>query len=154
VLRAVLGSGPFIEGWAVYAESLMAQEGFRGGDGGGDPLYKLVVLKTKLRVITNTLLDQGIHLEGMSREAAMKLMMETAFQEEGEAAGKWVRARVSAVQLCYYFVGQSEHWDIRREAERRWGQGFSLKRYHDAVLAYGSPPARYARAALFGEAIA
>jgi uncharacterized protein (DUF885 family) len=149
VLRSVLSSGPFVEGWAVYAESMMAQEGFQNGD----PLYKLVVLKTKLRSITNAILDQAIHVDGMSREDAMKLMMQTAFQEEGEASGKWIRASVSSAQLPYYFVGSEEHWGIRREAEKRWGAGFSLKRYHDTVLSFGSPPARLARAAMFDEAI-
>src|SRR5690606_29318348 len=56
-LRAVLQSGPFIEGWAVYAEGVMADEGYLGGD----PLFKLTVLKMRLRSITNTLLDIGIH---------------------------------------------------------------------------------------------
>ena len=148
-LRSILRSGVFVEGWAVYAESMMAQEGFMDGD----PLYRLSVLKTKLRSITNALLDQAIHVDGMSREDAMGLMTVTAFQEEGEAAGKWVRASVTAAQLPAYFVGSEEHWDIRREAERRWGGGFGLKRYHDAVLAFGSPPARFVRAELFGEPV-
>ncbi|MHB8530471.1 MAG: DUF885 domain-containing protein, partial [Caulobacteraceae bacterium] len=150
VLRAVLGSGPFIEGWAVYAESMMAQEGFFGND----PLYRLVVLKTKLRSITNAILDQAIHVDAMSRADAMALMQRTAFQEEGEASGKWVRASVSSAQLPYYFVGSEEHWGMRREAEQRWGDGFDLKRYHDSVLAFGSPPARFVRQLMFDEPIA
>ena len=149
VLRAVLASGSFVEGWAVYAESMMAQEGFLDGD----PLYRLVVLKTKLRSITNAILDQAIHVDGMSREDAMTLMMETAFQEEGEASGKWIRASVSSAQLPFYFVGSEEHWGIRREAQNRWGSGFTLKRYHDTVLSFGSPPARFVRQAMFDEAI-
>ena len=149
VLRAVLSNGPFVEGWAVYGESVMAQEGFLGGD----PLYKLVVLKTKLRSITNAILDQAIHVDGMSQAAAMTFMMETAFQEEGEAASKWIRASVSSAQLPYYFVGSEEHWAARREAEKRWSGDFTLKRYHDTILSFGSPPVRLARAAMFGEAI-
>ncbi len=146
-LRSVLWSGAFVEGWAVYAEGMMADEGF------GDPLYKLVVLKTRLRSITNAILDQAIHVDGMTREAAMKLMMEGAFQEEGEASGKWIRASVSSAQLPSYFVGFSQHTAIRKEAEQRWGKAFTLKRYHDAILSFGSPPAHLARAALFDEAI-
>ncbi len=146
-LRAVLWSGAFVEGWAVYAEGMMADEGF------GDPLYRLVVLKTRLRSITNAILDQAIHVDGMTREAAMKLMMEDAFQEEGEASGKWIRASVSSAQLPSYFVGFSQHTAIRKEAEKRWGKAFTLKRYHDAILSFGSPPAHLARAALFDEAI-
>ncbi|HZL01315.1 MAG TPA: DUF885 domain-containing protein [Caulobacteraceae bacterium] len=147
--RSVLSSGSFVEGWAVYAESMMAQEGFLGGD----PLYKLVVLKTKLRSIVNAILDQAIHVDGMTREAAMTLMTETAFQEESEAAGKWIRACVSSAQLSFYFVGSEEHWDIRRKAERTWGKDFALKRYHDTVLSFGSPPARFVRASMFDEPI-
>jgi uncharacterized protein (DUF885 family) len=148
-LRSVLWSGVFVEGWAVYGESMMAQEGFLDGD----PLYRLVVLKTKLRSITNAILDQAMHVDAMSRQDAMDLMTRVAFQEEGEAAGKWIRASVSSAQLSSYFVGSEEHWDIRREAERRWAAGFGLKRYHDAVLAFGSPPARFVRAEMFGEPI-
>jgi uncharacterized protein (DUF885 family) len=81
------------------------------------------------------------------------MMMETAFQEEGEASGKWIRASVSSAQLPSYFVGFSEHTAIRQEAERRWGKDFTLKQYHDAILSFGSPPARFARAELFGEGI-
>ncbi len=149
-LRAVLGSGPFVEGWAVYAEGMMADQGFMGGD----PLYKLTVLKMRLRSISNSLLDIGIQTEGMSEEAAMHLMMDGAFQTEREAAGKWTRARLSSTQLLSYFVGYSEHSDLRVEAARRAGGDFDLKKYHDAVLSYGSPPVRYVRALMLGEPIA
>ena len=146
VLRAYLGSGPFVEGWAVYAEGVMKDEGYLGGD----PLFQLTVLKMRLRSISNTLLDIGIQTEGMSRDQAMKLMMEGAFQQEREAAGKWTRASLSSVQLLSYFTGYEEHRAMRAEAERRWGKSFSLRRYHDGVLSFGSPPAKYARALLFG----
>ncbi len=89
----------------------------------------------------------------MSRDDAMRLMTETGFQEEREAAGKWVRAQLTATQLSTYFVGYLEHADLRTEAERRWGERFALKRYHDQVLSYGSPPVRFARALLFDEPI-
>jgi uncharacterized protein (DUF885 family) len=146
-LRAVLGSGSFVEGWAVYAENLMATEGFHGDD----PLYRLAQLKVYLRTITNAILDQAIHCDGMNRQAAMQLMTETAFQEEREAAGKWDRARLSATQLSTYFVGRQEHDGLRARAEKR--PGFSLKAYHDQVLSYGSPPARHVAALMFGDVI-
>lgn len=149
-LRALLWSGPFVEGWAVYAEGVMKDAGYLNGD----PLFALTVLKMRLRSITNTLLDIGIHTEGMSREAAMDLMMRGAFQQEREAAGKWVRASLTSVQLLSYFTGYEEHKDLRAEAERRWGKAFSLRRYHDTVLSFGSPPTKYARALMFGEPVA
>ncbi len=149
-LRAVLASGPFVEGWAVYAEEMMADEGYKGGD----ELLKLTVLKMRLRSITNTLLDIGLHAEGMTEQQAMDLMVHTAFQQEREAAGKWTRARLSSTQLLSYFTGYSEHTDLRRAVEAREGKAFDLHRYNDAVLAHGSPPVRYVRALMLGEPIA
>jgi uncharacterized protein (DUF885 family) len=149
VLRAMLGSGPFIEGWAVYAERVMREQGFRGDD----PLMKLVQLKWYLRAVTNAIMDSAIHVDGMTRDEAMKLMTQTGFQEEREAAGKWVRAQLSSAQLSTYFVGYQEHADMRAAAERRMGEHFDLKRYHDEVLSYGSPPVRFVRELMFEEPI-
>ncbi|MBV9747487.1 MAG: DUF885 domain-containing protein, partial [Acetobacteraceae bacterium] len=147
-LRAVLASGSSIEGWAVYAEGMMADADYMN-----DPLFKLTVLKMRLRSITNTLLDIGIHAEGMTEGQAMDLMTRGAFQQEREAAGKWTRARLSSTQLLNYFTGYTEHLDLRRAAEAREGAEFDLKRYNDAVLAHGSPPVRYVRALMFREPI-
>lgn len=145
-LRAMLWSGPFVEGWAVYAEGVMMDAGYLNHD----PLFKLTVLKMRLRSVTNTLLDIGIHTEGMTRDQAMELMQKGAFQAEREAAGKWVRASLSSVQLLSYFTGYEEHRMLRAEAEKRWGKQFTLRRYHDTVLSHGSPPVKYVRALMFG----
>jgi uncharacterized protein (DUF885 family) len=145
----MLRSGPFIEGWAVYTERVMHEQGFRAAD----PLMRLVQLKWYLRSITNALMDSAIHVDGMRREQAMQLMLETGFQEEREAAGKWVRAQLSSTQLSTYFVGYQEHADMRNEAERRWGARFDLRDYHDRVLSFGSPPVRFVRALLFDEPV-
>jgi uncharacterized protein (DUF885 family) len=141
-LRAVLSSGPFIEGWAVYAEGVMIEHGYLDGD----PLMKLIQLKWYLRSIVNALLDQAVHVDGITRDAALKLMMESGFQEEREAAGKWTRAQLTSAQLPVYFVGAQEHRALRAEAEQRLGAQFRLKEYHDKLLSFGSPPVRYARA--------
>jgi len=144
-LRAVLSSGPFIEGWAVYAEGVMVEQGYMDGD----PLMKLIQLKWYLRSIVNAVLDQAVHVDGITREAALKLMMESAFQEEREAAGKWTRAQLTSAQLPVYFVGAQEHMALRAEAERKLGPDFRMNEYHDRLLSYGSPPVRFARALLF-----
>lgn len=149
VLRAVLSSGSFVEGWAVYAEKVMVDQGYRDND----PLYHLIQLKWYLRVISNAILDQAIHVDGMSREDAMKLMTEGAFQEEREAAGKWTRAQLSSTQLPTYFVGVQEHFDLRRAIEQRDGDKFDLKKYHDTALSFGSPSVRYVRSLMLGEPI-
>ena len=127
----------------------MQEQGFRRDD----PLMKLVQLKWYLRAITNAIMDSAIHVDGMTREEAMELMTQTGFQEEREAAGKWVRAQLTSTQLSTYFVGYQEHADLRTEAERRWGERFGLRAYHDRVLSFGSPPVRFVRALLFDEPI-
>jgi uncharacterized protein (DUF885 family) len=104
----------------------------------------------RLRSVTNSLLDIGIQTEGMTREQAMELMMNGAFQQEREAAGKWIRANLSSVQLLSYFTGYEEHSALRDEARQRWGNGYTLRRYNDEVLAHGSPPVKYVRALMFG----
>ncbi len=148
-LRAVLSSGVFIEGWAVYTERMMVDEGFLDGD----PLMRLINLKWYLRGIGNAIIDQAIHTEGMTRDAAMQLMMEDTFQEEREAAAKWVRAQLTSTQLSTYFVGTLEHFDLRRDIEKAWGKDFDLKTYHDKILSFGSPPVQVVKALLLNEPI-
>ncbi|MDC8013518.1 DUF885 domain-containing protein [Tahibacter soli] len=148
-LRAVLWSGPFVEGWAWYTQNVMVDVGYRADD----PLFKLVHLKWLLRGISNAIVDQMVHVDGASREDTVRFMIDETFQEEREAAGKWTRAQLEAVQLSTYFVGAEEWIALRREAERREGAQFDLKRYHDAVLSYGAPPVKYARALYFNEPI-
>ena len=149
VLRSVLQSGPFIEGWAVYAERMMIDQGYQDHD----PLQELITLKWYLRAITNAIIDSAIHVDGMTRDEAMKLMVEGGFQEEREAAGKWVRAQLTSAQLSTYFVGYQEHIEMRAAVQEAWGEEFTLRRYHDQALSYGSPPVKYVRALMLGEPI-
>lgn len=148
-LRSVLWSGPFVEGWGVYAEQMMIEAGYQDHD----PLQKLITLKWYLRGITNAIIDSAIHVDGMTREAAMKLMVEGGFQEEREAAGKWVRAQLTSAQLSTYFVGYQEHLEMRAAVQQAWGDAFTLRRYHDQALSYGSPPVRFVRALMLDEDI-
>jgi uncharacterized protein (DUF885 family) len=148
-LRGVLGSGPMIEGWAVYAERVMIDEGYQDND----PLQRLIMLKWYLRAVTNAIIDSAIHVDGMTRDEAMQLMIEGGFQEEREAAGKWVRAQLTSTQLSTYFVGYQEWIELRAAVEEAWGEEFTLRRYHDQVLSYGSPPVKYVRALVLGEPI-
>lgn len=148
-LRAVLSSGVFIEGWACYTERMMVDEGYLGSD----PLMKLVSLKWYLRTIANALIDQAIHVDGMGRDEALRIMIEDTFQEEREAAGKWTRAQLTSTQLSTYFIGLQEHRDLRREVEAAWGKDFTLKRYHDKVISFGSPPVQFVRALMLDREI-
>ena len=130
-------------------ERMMADAGFDGDD----PLFKLVQRKFYLRTIANSLLDQGVHVDGWSREQAMRLMTRDAFQQEREATGKWVRARSCPAQLPTYFVGVQEQFDTRKAVQAKLGDKFDLKAYHDQVLSIMRPPVRFVREAMLDEPI-
>jgi uncharacterized protein (DUF885 family) len=149
LLRGVLRSGLFAEGWAVYTERLMADAGYMNND----PLFRLVQLKFYLRTIGNAILDQGVQVDNWSREQAMDLMTRQTFQQEREAAGKWVRAQLTSAQLPTYFVGAQEHFDLRKAWMEKQGANFNEKAYHDQVLSYGAPPVRFVRELMLDEAI-
>jgi uncharacterized protein (DUF885 family) len=137
-VRAALWSGPLVEGWAVYAERLMVERGYR------DDALRMQQLKMQLRTIINAILDARVHAHGMTEAEAMRLMMERGHQEEGEAAGKWRRALLSSTQLSTYFVGDTEVSDLARDlAASR--PAAAERELHDQMLAHGSPPPRHLR---------
>ena len=136
-VRALFGSGVFVEGWATYAEQLMAEFGY------GGPRVRLQQLKMRLRLLINAIIDQEIHCGDMTEQQALDMMTGQGFQEQGEAAGKWRRAQMSSTQLSTYYVGNLEINRLRQLAEARHGSDFVLKDFHDELLSYGSPAPRY-----------
>jgi uncharacterized protein (DUF885 family) len=137
LVRAMTGSGTFIEGWAVYAEQFMAEAGY-----GGDET-RMEQLKIRLRVAINAILDQKIHAGHMTEDEAKHLMMDTGYQEEGEAAGKWRRAEMSAGQLSTYFVGVQEQLALSRDLKAKLGADDLT--VHDRMLSHGSIATKYVR---------
>jgi uncharacterized protein (DUF885 family) len=136
-IRSIFQDGAFVEGWAVYAESVMAKHGF------GGPKVRMERLKMLLRSATNTVLDHEVHAGQMEEKEALAMMINDGFQEEGEAVGKWRRARLSKGQLSSYFYGFREMTKMREKAEKK--PGFVERAYHDKLLAFGAPPMRIAR---------
>jgi uncharacterized protein (DUF885 family) len=137
LLRAVFGNGPYIEGWAVYAEHMMEEEGVNAGDA---VKMHLNALKGMLRIYTNTIIDVRLHTMGMKGEDAVAMMMRDGFQERPEAEAKLQRAQLDYVQLMTYMAGVQEWTTLRHEVERKEGSSFNLCRYHDKVLLYGPVP--------------
>jgi uncharacterized protein (DUF885 family) len=141
-VRAAFWSGSFVEGWAVYAEEVMAAHRYPGE---GDPrAVRMQQLKMQLRMTLNAILDAGVHAHGMTEAEAMALMVDRCFQEEGEAAGKWRRALLTSAQLSTYYVGYTEVADLARDL-RATKPVLSERQLHDTMLAHGSPPARLLR---------
>jgi uncharacterized protein (DUF885 family) len=147
-VRSAFWSGPFVEGWAVYAEALMVERGYDAGLGEQAALaIRLQQLKMQLRMTINAILDVRVHTRGMTEEEALRLMLVRGHQEEGEAAGKWRRALLTSTQLSTYYVGRSAVSGIvddLRAANPSWTD----RQVHDAVLGHGSPPPRHLRALL------
>src|SRR3984957_9794545 len=124
LLRRVLGSGVFAEGWAVYTEQMMLDQGY----GDGDLAMRLNQLKWYLRAVGNAILDYKMHCTSMT---------------EGEALGKIVRSKQSSCQLSTYFVGRMAFYRLRQEIEREQGDKFELGRFHEAVMDHGTLPVKY-----------
>ena len=139
LIRRVLFSGVFAEGWAVYTEQMMLDQGF----GDGSLPLRLNQLKFYLRAVANAILDHKMHCAGMTDAEALKFLMEDVFQSEGEAVGKVIRAKQSSCQLSTYFVGRMAFYRLRQAVEREMGGKFDLGRYHEAVLAHGTLPVKY-----------
>lgn len=139
LIRSVWSNGVFAEGWAVYTEQTMLDEGY----GDGDPALRLHQLKFYLRAVINAILDHRMHCNGMTDNEALDLLVNRGFQSEAEAVGKIKRAKLSSCQLSTYFVGRTAFYRLRQAVQREQGDAFELGRYHEAVLDFGSPPVKY-----------
>lgn len=139
IIRKVLQSGVFIEGWAVYTEQMMLDQGY----GDGSLPLRLNQLKFYLRAVANTILDHKMHCTEMVDEEAFAFLTEGAYQSEGEARLKIIRAKQSSTQLSTYFVGRMAHYRLRQQIQRELGDKFDLGRFHEAVLDHGSVPMKY-----------
>ena len=139
LIRRVYQSGVYVEGWAVYGEITMLNEGY----GNGDLRLRLMQLKFYLRAVANSILDYKMHCTQMTDEEALRFLTEDAFQSDGEAKLKLIRAKQSSVQLSTYFVGRMAHYRLHQQIEREMGDKFSLAAYHNAVIAPGSIPVKY-----------
>jgi uncharacterized protein (DUF885 family) len=139
LIRRVIGSGVYVEGWAVYTEQTMLDQGY----GAGDLALRLTQLKFYLRAVANAILDYRMHCAGMTDEEAYHLLAERSFQSDGEARLKIVRAKQSSAQLSTYFVGRMAHYRLRQQIQRELGDRFTLARYHAAVLDEAAVPVKH-----------
>lgn len=141
LVKSLFGNGAMVEGWAVYTERMMLEEGY----GNFEPEMWLMYYKWNLRVICNTILDYSIHVKGMTEQEAIALMVDEAFQQQAEAEGKWRRATLSQVQLTSYYSGYREIYDFREEYKKTKDKNYDLKTFHEQFLSYGSAPVKYIR---------
>lgn len=147
LIKAILGNGTMIEGWAVYTELMMLENGY----GNNEPEMWLMYYKWNLRTVCNTILDYSVHVNDFSKEEAINLLVNEAFQQTAEAEGKWKRATLTQVQLCSYFTGFKEIYEFREEYKALKGAAFDLKKFHEKFLSYGSAPVKHIREMMLAE---
>jgi len=153
IIKSILGNGAMIEGWAVYTERMMLENGYgaNSDDGESSPEMWLMYYKWNLRSTCNTILDYGVHAKNMSKEDAINMLTNEAFQQQAEAEGKWKRVSVTQVQLCSYFTGYTEIYELRDEMKKKEKNRFKLKQFHEKFLSYGSAPVKYIRQMMLEE---
>ena len=136
LLRNIYGNGPYVEGWAVYAQQLMSDEGYLNNSAE----LRLTLLKQLLRSIANAILDIRLQTMGMTEQQALDLMINDTFQEKEEATAKIQRAQLSSCQLPMYFIGWRGWLDTREDYKKRKGAAFQLSGFHDAALKESAVP--------------
>jgi uncharacterized protein (DUF885 family) len=146
IVKSVLGNGATIEGWAVYTEQMMLENGY----GNNAPEMWLMWYKWNLRSVCNTILDYSVHTGNMSKEDAIKMLTKEAFQQQAEAEGKWKRVSVSSVQLTSYYAGYKEIIDLRDAYKKKMGDKYKLKEFNEKFLSYGSAPVKLIKEAMLG----
>jgi uncharacterized protein (DUF885 family) len=136
LLRNIFGNGPYIEGWAVYTQELMAEQGYLGDT----PGYRLTLAKQKARVLVNTIIDVRLQTMEMTDAQALDLMTKGAYQETEEATAKLQRAKLSSCQLPTYYAGFKGWLAVREHFKNTHGDAMALRQFHEAALREGAVP--------------
>ena len=141
VLRSVFQNGAMIEGWAVYTEGMMVENGW----GNHEPEIELALGVWKLRELANVIIDYDIQCLNKPKEDIIKLLSKECFQTDQQVEEKYHRATVSQVQLCSYFSGATAIQQLRDDYKKKMGDKYSLKDFHEKFLSFGSSPVKYIR---------
>lgn len=142
VVKSVFGNGAMIEGWAVYCQKMMLDNGWADNA----PEMWLMFYKWSLRECCNVIVDYGLQCLHYSKEEIVALLKNEAFQEDAQIEEKYHRATISQVQLCSYFTGATEINALLEAYRQKMGSRFTLKDFHEKFLSYGSAPVKYIRA--------
>jgi len=136
VLRSVFANTPYVEGWGMYSQQLMSEEGYLNDS----KELRLTWLKQKLRALANAILDIRLQTMGMTDQQALDLMITDTFQEREEATAKLQRAQLSSCQLPTYYAGLKGWLQSRARDKQSKGAAFSLRDFHDRALKESGVP--------------
>ncbi len=141
VARRVFWTSLFAEGWALYCEELMWDQGFLAR-----PEQRLLQLKDLLWRACRVTADVGLHTGGWTVGRAVDLLVDRAGLDPGGALAEVRRYCSTPTQPLSYAVGMRELLRLRERARERAGPAFSLRAFHDQLLAWGTiPPSLIAR---------
>jgi len=145
LIRQLLRSSSFSEGWAHYVEQMMVDEGW----GGGDPRVRLAQLQGALLRECRYLVGLREHTQNMSVDEATKFFEANAFVGAEPAEREALRGTADPL-YGYYTLGKLELLKLRSDYQRVMGSRYSLQNFHDALLAHGDPPFAIARKLVLG----
>jgi len=131
----VCDSYAFSEGWALYVEQMMMEQGYRADE----PRLRLAQLSEALLRDVRFVCAIGLHTQGMSVDEATRRFMQDVFMEELPARKEAERGTYDPGYL-FYTLGKLMTLKLREDYRREQGSAFSLKQFHDAFLSFGAPP--------------
>ena len=129
------GNTAFVEGWALYAETLWDELGMES-----DPYQRFGGLNDEMLRAMRLVVDSGIHAKGWTREQAIRYMLDNSGMSETEVTSEVERYIAIPGQALAYKIGQLKILDLRAKAERELGDRFDLKEFHAQVLMTGALP--------------
>ncbi len=139
-LQKIMGSYAFSEGWAHYTEQMMIEEGFgKDKDVITAAKYKLAQLDESLLRYCRLCVSIMMHTQGMSVEDGTQFFMDNCYYERKPAESEAIRGTYDPGYL-YYTLGKLMLLKLREDFKFQEGDSYSLKKFHDTVLNYGSPP--------------
>ncbi|MGD9048447.1 MAG: DUF885 domain-containing protein [Anaerolineae bacterium] len=131
---AMFCGGTMAEGWAVYATELMGEVGFL------TPLELYAEHQGRRRMSARAIVDVRLHQGRFTLDEAATFYEQRAGMSPGAARGEAVKNSMFPGAAMMYLIGTDRIKTLRREMARRWGRDFSLRRFHDQFLSYGSIP--------------
>ena len=129
------GNTAFVEGWALYAETLWDELGMES-----DPYQRFGGLNDEMLRAMRLVVDSGIHAKGWTREQAIRYMLDNSGMSETEVTSEVERYIAIPGQALAYKIGQLKILELRAKAERELGDRFDLKEFHAQVLMTGALP--------------
>ncbi len=125
----------YIEGWALYAETLGHEMGLYE-----DPNAYAGFLSMDMQRAARLVVDTGLHAKGWSREQTIDWLVEHTGSAPGAAKNATERYMAWPGQALGYKIGSLKIQQLRRKAEQQLGAKFKLASFHDAILADGPLP--------------